>query len=580
MRVIGSVAAALSALALAACEQGANGANLPSPLDRLAAVAPSFSDAPTPFNAYRIARVTPSIEAGADLGWFENGEGSPREVGAFVGASVIQGLEGLFTGERPINVEVAIRQFRPAPAEGGDEAHRVKVDLTFIDVETGERIAVADGLLMDLLALRGTAAMIARNAGRSPEVRLAERIARITAAWSRDLNCDIVLCPAPTAVAETEPAPEPIEVVTALQTPEPEAAAPAAPVEDPAPAAAAPTEAAPGAAPAAEENLFARIFAPKDDAAAEPEAVAEAPEAATPAPDAQGETAAATPPQDEAASEGAEGDDGETPPNPIGQLFAGIFGAPDEIVEAPEEEAEAEKRRIATTRDGASTPTPIQTPRRTPTRTPGPAPAIETEEEVAAAPVESAAAVEPEPAAEPAPVARAETPTPQPASPEASDEVAAAPPATTSQPIIKAPTQSAQPAPPRETAQAGSPFFRSPASTVPTLPQTALLGRSQRNNDPLRRRTGDVVLEVANLPAFWDGDETTGGVWVALPYVPAYRRAIVTNPQTGQTVEANLFWRDPQAGGGSTLLSSAAAAALGVTPGEVTNLGVKIVAAD
>ena len=115
---------------------------------------------------------------------------------------------------------------------------------------------------------------------------------------------------------------------------------------------------------------------------------------------------------------------------------------------------------------------------------------------------------------------------------------------------------------------------------MPTLPQTALLGRSQRNNDPLRRRTGDVVLEVANLPAFWDGDETTGGLWVALPYVPAYRRAVVTNPVNGRTVEANLFWRDPQSGGGSTLLSSAAAEALGVNPGQVASLGVKIIAAD
>jgi hypothetical protein len=112
------------------------------------------------------------------------------------------------------------------------------------------------------------------------------------------------------------------------------------------------------------------------------------------------------------------------------------------------------------------------------------------------------------------------------------------------------------------------------------LPQQALLGRSQRTNDPLRRRPGDLVLEISNLPAFWDGDATSGGIWVALPYVPAYRRAIVTNPVNGRTVEANLFWRDPQAGGGSTLLSSAAAEALGVAPGQVSNLGVTVVAAE
>ncbi len=89
-----------------------------------------------------------------------------------------------------------------------------------------------------------------------------------------------------------------------------------------------------------------------------------------------------------------------------------------------------------------------------------------------------------------------------------------------------------------------------------------------------------MVLEIANLPSVWDGDATTGGVWVALPYTPAYRRAVVTNPVNGRTIEANLFWRDPQAGGGSTLLSSEAAQALGVSPGQVTNLGVKVIAAD
>ena len=67
---------------------------------------------------------------------------------------------------------------------------------------------------------------------------------------------------------------------------------------------------------------------------------------------------------------------------------------------------------------------------------------------------------------------------------------------------------------------------------------------------------------------------------MAFPNAPAYSRAIVTNPANGRTIEANLFWRDPQAGGGSTLLSSEAANALGVAPGQVTNLGVKVIAAD
>ena len=73
-------------------------------------------------------------------------------------------------------------------------------------------------------------------------------------------------------------------------------------------------------------------------------------------------------------------------------------------------------------------------------------------------------------------------------------------------------------------------------------------------------------------------DAVSPGLAATLP--PVRQRLVRTNPANGRTVEANLFWRDPQAGGGSTLISSEAAEALGVAPGQVTNLGVKVIAAD
>lgn len=147
-------------------------------------------------------------------------------------------------------------------------------------------------------------------------------------------------------------------------------------------------------------------------------------------------------------------------------------------------------------------------------------------------------------------------------------------PAAAPQPAV---VQAAAPAP---ATGADGLFFKSSSASSLESPQTALLGRRGAQTDPRRRRLGDVVLEVANLPSYWDGDATTGGVWIALPYIPSYRKAIVTNPVTGQSVSANLFWRDPQSSGSSTLLSSAAASALGVAPGGVANLGVQIVAAE
>ncbi|MEX2520879.1 MAG: hypothetical protein WD969_16295, partial [Paracoccaceae bacterium] len=77
----------------------------------------------------------------------------------------------------------------------------------------------------------------------------------------------------------------------------------------------------------------------------------------------------------------------------------------------------------------------------------------------------------------------------------------------------------------------------------------------------------DAVFRISDLPAEWDGVETAGGLWVALPYLPAYRRVLLTDPATGRAVVAKLFWRDPAPGADEAVLSSAAAAALGVSAG-------------
>ncbi|MEM8753197.1 MAG: hypothetical protein AAGF90_09495 [Pseudomonadota bacterium] len=93
---------------------------------------------------------------------------------------------------------------------------------------------------------------------------------------------------------------------------------------------------------------------------------------------------------------------------------------------------------------------------------------------------------------------------------------------------------------------------------------------------PRRGATGGEALRIVDLPASWDGEPTAGGVWIALPYTPVYRRALIRNPATGETVEATLLWRDPAAGGEATLLSAAAAAALGVGPGRATPVDVDV----
>lgn len=84
----------------------------------------------------------------------------------------------------------------------------------------------------------------------------------------------------------------------------------------------------------------------------------------------------------------------------------------------------------------------------------------------------------------------------------------------------------------------------------------------------------DAVFNVSNLTAAWDGQETTGGLWVALPHLRSHRRVLVTNPETGRAVVAKLYWRDP--GAGEALLSSAAAEALGAAPGEAAALDAAI----
>ncbi|QIE56313.1 hypothetical protein G5B40_13075 [Pikeienuella piscinae] len=90
-----------------------------------------------------------------------------------------------------------------------------------------------------------------------------------------------------------------------------------------------------------------------------------------------------------------------------------------------------------------------------------------------------------------------------------------------------------------------------------------------------------VVFRINELPAEWDGAETVGGLWVALPYLPAHRRVLVSDPETGRTVVAKLYWRDPAAGGAGAdeaVLSSAAANALGLAPGRTEGLDMAVLA--
>ncbi|MEM7545838.1 MAG: DUF6778 family protein [Pseudomonadota bacterium] len=555
-----------TSLALSGCVEGLLPTSEPG-----AAAPAAVADPPLPTDPralYRIEKVVPLIARDASLNWFRPDEGSPRDVGAFVGQAVIRGIDGRFNGLKPAELEVSIHQFSPVivgPTTPDGAVHRVKVDLIMRDPATGSELGRSDGIFMDLIALTGTAAAIARNAGRTPEARLEERIARITSSWADELTCNQALCPRPNAppLPPLAAAPAPKQVPQASAVPQPVARPGADPVE-PAPVAVAPVEtpAAPPAseniaavepetvlepgAPEEEGSFFSRLFG-SDDAEEATEPASDA-IVATEDPEPPAPVVAAEEPEVEIAAAPAEAGEEEGAGATIEGFFGSLFGSSDGGEDAtvaaaePAEEAEAPAAPVV-----AASPAPASA-----------APVLE---------APTPAAAEPSPPVSPAPVVAeaAEAPQPAPPAPAAAPAPQPAPTVAQSQP---------------EAASIGqqSPFFRSPAAAVPTLPQTALLGRAQRAADPLRRNPGDVVLEISNIPAFWNGDETSGGIWVALPYVPAYRQAIVTNPVNGRTVEANLFWRDPQAGGGSTLLSSAAAQALGVAPGQVSNLGVKVVA--
>lgn len=88
----------------------------------------------------------------------------------------------------------------------------------------------------------------------------------------------------------------------------------------------------------------------------------------------------------------------------------------------------------------------------------------------------------------------------------------------------------------------------------------------------------ETALRISGVEAEWDGAETTGGLWVALPYLPEYRRVYVTDPETGRAIVAKLFWRDPADGGENAVLSADAAAALGVKPGRKLPIEAAVIA--
>lgn len=388
------------ALMLSGCDYFVPQASVPAPVKTAStAAAPVAND---PRSLYRLEKVTPVIIEGAQISWFSGGGGSPREVGAFVGKNVIHGLGSQFTGSTPIEMEVRIRQFLPnvdAVQSEANRRHFVRLDFVLRDQATGSILTTAEGLILDIVALNGDTAAVALNAGRTPDVRIAERIQLAADYWAAELTCENTVC-------SDRP------VVVATSTP----ATPIAEVEEP---------------KAEEENVLENVEA---------------------------------------------------------------YLKPEPAVTA-------------------TTPQP--------------------------------AALTPEPAA----------------------------PAEPQQPLDVAKVEAEG-----DGANQDAKFY--PAPSEPTVqPETDLL-RKRPVADPVNPSIDGVVLEIANLAAVWDGEETTGGAWIAMPYIPAYRRAVITNPVNGRTIEANLFWRDPNSGGGSTLLSSEAAAALGVQPGDIAKLGVKILAVE
>lgn len=119
-------------------------------------------------------------------------------------------------------------------------------------------------------------------------------------------------------------------------------------------------------------------------------------------------------------------------------------------------------------------------------------------------------------------------------------------------------------------AEAPAPAEAAPEPSAPALAETPAAPLS----------AGGPVFRIAELPAEWDGAETAGGLWVALPYLPAYRRVMITDPETGRSVIAKLYWRDSNANGEEAVLSSAAAAALGIGVGRAVKIEATVLEND
>ncbi len=215
------LAISIVALTVAACQQPPqSGAATPAVAASVqtSSAAPTSQPAPvaaplptTPQTVYSLARVTPVIPANSDTGWFTRGGGSPRDVGAFVGSAVIEGLSAEFTGARPMALELVIRRFRPvtetdAALSGG--THLVEAEFNLRDDATGESLSEAT-LNMDILAIGGVAGQIARNAGRTPMVRIRERIVAVASVWAAGVTCVDLPCPTQIVAPTPEPAPAP-----------------------------------------------------------------------------------------------------------------------------------------------------------------------------------------------------------------------------------------------------------------------------------------------------------------------------------------------------------------------------------
>lgn len=143
-----------AALFVAACEAGPTSQTNAPAASTAPAAAPKADTAPAsapvqvaparPQQVYSIARVTPMIPSGSDIGWFTRGGGSPRDVGAFVGSAVIDGLSGEFSGGKPLALELKIEQFRPVTqtdASLGGGTHRVQTRFVLRDDATGAELA-------------------------------------------------------------------------------------------------------------------------------------------------------------------------------------------------------------------------------------------------------------------------------------------------------------------------------------------------------------------------------------------------------------------------------------------------------